>query len=83
MDFTVLYTSSPDWIKALMVILPHVTLLGVAWLALRRPARPLPPVAKSSATPVAELLPAPVRLDIILSEEELQAVERNKPTLRG
>lgn len=74
MDINILYTSSPDWIKALMVILPHATLMGVAWLVFRGPAPPPPPApaAKVTSNPVLEVLPAPVRLDLALSELDMR-----------
>ncbi len=90
MDFTVLYTSSPDWIKALMVILPHGTLLGMVWLIARRPRGVLPPLVPAaplqgpSRPPVMNLLP-PARephdpegdaLDLVLEDRERTARER-------
>lgn len=84
MDLAVFYTSSPDWIKALMVILPHATLLGIAWLVIRRPApAPFPvaapapaPAPRSMSGPVVEVLAAPPRVGTNLQELEVQERDR-------
>lgn len=92
MDLVVLYTSSPDWIKALMVILPHASLLGIAWLFLRRPQPSPPPMpaqhplseVTARSRSVVDVHPGPVRLDLALhdlelQDLELQALERREP----
>lgn len=82
MDLAVFYTSSPDWIKALMVILPHATLLGIAWLFFRRPApapsleAPPAPATMNLSVPVVEILPAPARLGANLQELDAREMHR-------
>lgn len=75
MDFTVLYTSSPDWIKAMMVILPHGTLLGITWLIFRRPARTLPPLV---SVPSLKEPPRPPVMDMLPPSRDLPPLHERR-----
>ncbi len=70
MDLTQIYLASPDWIKALLVVVPFLTLYGTTRLLVRRPlaVNPVPPSAPAPVTRVPRYLPFSGR-----SEVELEA----------
>lgn len=74
MDFGQLYMASPDWIKGLMVILPFLTLYGMARLFALRPS-PSVPLAPAPVPPDASPRAAPVQRLHLKPIEELEAFE--------
>ena len=41
MNLTEMYMNSPDWLKLIWTVLPHVTVWILAWIISRKPPRPV------------------------------------------
>lgn len=77
MDLAQIYMASPDWIKALMVLLPFATVYATARLfAPRRVAAPEP--ASSSAPMPYRPLPASPAFTLLGHETEIGRLDRIK-----
>ncbi len=72
MDIAQLYMASPDWIKGLMVILPHLTLYATARLFFTR-QRAMPVRVAAGQEPAEPLRPA--LLERIVEGRALQGLE--------
>ncbi|MBB4064792.1 hypothetical protein [Gellertiella hungarica] len=65
MEISQLYLSSPDWIKALIVILPHATLYGLARLVLHRERSVRQSLSIPASAPLPIFTPPPVQRDFL------------------
>ncbi len=75
MDIGQLYMASPDWIKGLMVILPHLTLYATARLVFRRERSSLPGARRQPVSSVSMHRHLPARVhslerDVVENEAE-------------
>lgn len=90
MDFGQLYMASPDWIKGLMVILPFLTLYGLARLYAPRPPAAAPrapmPVPREGTSELAEIRRlhlAPIEaLEVLEGPDEPEAAEGSRMPAR-